>query len=211
MKIPWKASLIGLATASVLAAVLAGALISRRASADQPGPAQSQGRAVATPVVFPHPGVWLDDAGGTVPIPEVTSVVPLCQPGDLSLSVQPERSSYNSAEIVPFLFDARFKGTQLCRVRSLCFPDVTVWDANGKEVWDVYGEVAGGTCAGTAPALLSKVTQHLRVTYHWRQDDCGLFCNETKRAQAAPAGQYTVTGSWRPFGTSPPSQVFTLQ
>ncbi|HXA29026.1 MAG TPA: hypothetical protein VN193_09805 [Candidatus Angelobacter sp.] len=210
MTIPWKNGLIGLATGAVLAAILAGTLASRHAVASQPGAASPQSRAVATPGVFRHRTTWVDDAGGTVPNPAITPVPP-CSPDDLSLSVEPDRSSYNSADTVTFLFDARFKGVRTCRVTTMCFPEITVWDANGGKVWSTFGEVAGGACAGTPPALLSKPSQHLPVIEQWRQDDCGTFCNETKRSQAAPAGQYTATGTWRELGTSPPSRAFTLR
>lgn len=210
MKIPWQNGLIGLATGGLLAAVLAGTLASRHAVASQPGAASSQSRAVATLGVFRHRTTWVDDAGGSVPVPEIAPVA-RCSSDDLTLSVEPERSSYNSAETVTFLFDARFKGLRTCRVTTMCYPEITVWDANGRKVWSTYGEVAGGACAGPPAAVLSKPSQHLPVIDHWRQDDCGVFCNDTKRSQAAPAGQYTATATWRELGTSPPSRAFTLR
>jgi hypothetical protein len=211
MRIPWKTGLIGLATASLLAAALAGTLILHRASATPPVPQHPEGRAVASQTVFPpDPARWVDDLGGVIPRPPNVSIVPFCQPDDLTLSVRSDHASYGSGQIVTFVFDARFKGGSACRIGAPCFPDVVVRNADNTEIWHWYGEVAGGICAGTPAALVSKASQHLEVTAHWRQDDCGLFCHDASRSQAAPAGQYTVTASWPPYGSTH-SESFALR
>lgn len=211
MRIAWKTGLVGLATGSLLAAALAGTLILHRAAASQP-PTPPESRAVApTWNVIGAPDTWLDDSGGVIPRPpRVGHLLPRCQPDDLSLTLRPDRTTYASGQMVTLIFDARFKGSRPCGAGAPCLPEITVWNAGGKEVWHWSGEVGGGACAGAGAALLTRPSQHLRVLVRWRQDDCGLFCNEVTRSRAAPAGHYTATASWPPNGSSPRSEAFTL-
>lgn len=209
MKIPWKTTLIGLTTGGLLAAALAGTLILHRASASQSAAPPPQNRAVSTQDVYPRPDEWLDDAGGTVPVPQGYVVLRRCQADELTLSLRPERSHYGSGELVILIFDARFKGVSPCLAGGRCYPDITVRDAHGRVVWDSYNEVGGGGACASAPTVIaSRPSQHFQVRYPWRQDDCGWFCHDDTRMRAAPAGQYTAIASWRPFGSTPPSQAF---
>ncbi|HEV7679309.1 MAG TPA: hypothetical protein VGQ42_12135 [Candidatus Dormibacteraeota bacterium] len=157
---------------------------------------------------------WLDDAGGIVLRPAADSPIvnPRCGPNDVALSAAPEHSAYNSGETVMIRVDARFKGLQACFFKVACFPDVTVWDGSGQHVWHANGEVAG-SCGGGTTAVLSQATQHVVMTVYWNQDACWPFCNRdvAQPDPAAPAGKYTVSASWREFGSSPKSSEFQLQ